>query len=278
LPEPYGLYRIRSTGGAAERVGSFGLVNDDNWLYHFAVDDKGVYLMSEGDYTSGAYSGYINVYDKSGAFVRRIDPVAADDCSVPILGLVAAAGGTVFWNQHYVNKPHTVCALAPGGIFSSANPQQPLLGGHGGRLAADGSHLFWAESNAVYRVSHAGGAPEKLADVSGTRALALGGDILFVLDGSGTVQAVTAPGSWHAIYTGAGDLAADGAHAYVTGSINGHPAVVRMNPDGSGQTELTAGLFDAMDGVQEHPQQLAVDDARVYFHIFDEGKVISVCK
>jgi Tol biopolymer transport system component len=88
------------------------------------------------------------------------------------------------------------------------------------------------------------------------------------------VYAVTAPGAWHSVYSGAGAFATDGAHLYVTATVSGHPAVLRMNPDGSDVTELTAGVF----GMYEQPAELAVDDTRVYFHISDEGRIVSVCK
>jgi sugar lactone lactonase YvrE len=143
-------------------------------------------------------------------------------------------------------------------------------------MLADDSHVFWTAYDGVYRVDRAGGAPQKLADVREGLSLATDGNALFVADGTATaVYAVTAPGVSRAIYTGSGgadahDVAWDGAHVYVAG----HAGVIRMNADGSAQTNLSAGVTTQF----ETPYRLAVDDTRVYFSIFDESKIISVCK
>jgi hypothetical protein len=75
--------------------------------------------------------------------------------------------------------------------------------------------------------------------------------------------------------TGVGDIAADGTHVYADATVSGHPAVLRVNPDGSDQTDVTAGVTF---GMFESPAELTVDDTRVYFRIYDEGEILSVCK
>jgi len=58
-----------------------------------------------------------------------------------------------------------------------------------------------------------------------------------------------------------------------------HDAGAAHEPRGQRLEELTTPeLFVDVSGSPAHPEQLAVDDWRVYFHLSDTGTILSVCK
>ncbi len=130
-------------------------------------------------------------------------------------------------------------------------------------LLVDESHVFWGDASGVWRASHNGDMPERLADGGNIGRLASDGSTLFFVDAAG-VHAIFAPGDARLVWPGrVFDIFDDGQHLYVGGDAG----LVRINADGSDVTTLTS------EGVSA----LFVDDRYVYFYGYNQT-VEKACK
>lgn len=169
---PPGVFRVRSIGGAVERLGGAQPLAD------LAVSDHAVYWRE-----AGADGPSLWADPKRGVYEPEAIPLAESEPAI-----AAFLGPEVI----YAEAKTGAIMIAP--VAGGAAPRQvvPGTGVVPSHLLGDETHVYWAEpppTSRIFAVARAGGAAAELGTASaGVRRLKIGGEGLWLVDGAGALH------------------------------------------------------------------------------------------
>jgi hypothetical protein len=267
-----GVYRMPAAGGTPVLISSVAPLQNDGAFWDFAVDDRAVYVTYYQSYSEGLSTPGITIVDKLTGSSRVVHPTASG-CTGPVVGALAALGGSLWFIQINQVGRYSGCAQAPFRTIELLSPGATAshtiasVGNSAKAILVDSSHVFVSDESGTFRMGLDGSTREPLAPVS-AEELVSDGSTLFV-GVAGRVDAITAPGQVTTVFSpdpamsgGTVDIAVDDAHLYAAGGWG----IIRADKTGANPSAIS----------NDRARAVAVDATHAYY--FTGLNLMETCK